>query len=86
MQMKTHCRKLLILVAVTAYGYASADHIEVTGPITSGSKGAPFSAPTVDVGARGYVVEEYFLTGNASAYRTVDGSEQSADGRWNTER
>lgn len=85
MQMRTHCWKLLILVAVTAYGYASADHIEVTGPITSGSKGAPFSAPTVDVGARGYVVEEYFLTGNASAYRTVDGSEQSADGRWHTE-
>ena len=86
MQIRTHCRWLVTLVAVAACACVSADDIEVTGPITLGSQGAPFSAPTVDVAARGYIVEEYFLTGRASAYRNVDGAEQTADGRWSTER
>ena len=86
MQIAIHCRRLLTLFAFTACAYVSADGIEVTGPITSGTQGAPFAAPTVDVEARGYVVEEYFLTGEASAYRNVEGAEQSADGRWRTER
>ena len=85
-QRNTYCQRLVCLVAVIACGYASAADIQVTGPITSGTNGVPFSAPTVDVTARGYVVEEFFLEGEASAYRTVDGSEQSADGLWLTER
>ncbi|MCZ6644597.1 MAG: alpha/beta hydrolase domain-containing protein, partial [Gammaproteobacteria bacterium] len=86
MQIKTHWRILLSLVAMCACGTVSAHHVEVSGPITSGSQGGPFAAPGVDVATLGYVVEEFFLTGKASAYRTVNGSKQSADGRWLTER
>ena len=58
----------------------------VTGPITGGSQGAPFSAPTVDLAEFGYVSEEFFLDGSASAYRLAPGSELTADGLWETER
>ena len=40
---------------------------EISGPITSGAKGDPFSAPTFDITSHGYVVEEYFLDGDAHA-------------------
>ena len=56
------------------------------GPVTGGERGAPFAAPAVDVAARGYVVEELFLTGAASAYRLADGASHGEDGRWRTER
>ena len=58
----------------------------VTGPVTGGVNGAPFSQPTVDLDAYGYVAEEFFLDGSASAYRLVEGSELSPDGRWQTQR
>ena len=58
---------------------------EVTGPVTQGSRGGPFSAPTVDVAAHGYVVEEYFLDGKAHAYEFKESSYQTADGRWSTQ-
>lgn len=59
---------------------------EVIGPVTAGSKGGPFSAPTVDVADHGYVVEEYFLDGRAYAYEFKDSATQSADGLWATQR
>ena len=86
MQIKTTCRRLLSAVVVAACATVAAVDIQVTGPIAAGTESVPFSAPTVDVAARGYVVEEFFLTGEASAYRTVDGAEQTSDGRWFTER
>ncbi len=86
MQIKNTCGRLLGLIAVSACGLVGANDIQVTGPIASGTDSVPFSAPTMDVAARGYVVEEFFLAGKASAYRTVGGAGQSSDGRWLTER
>ncbi len=63
MRSKIWRRRFVSLVAVAVCGYVSAADIQVTGPITSGINGVPFSAPTVDVVARGYVVEEFFLEG-----------------------
>ena len=53
----------------------------LSGPITGGERGAPFAA--VNVADRGYLTEEYFLEGEATAYELVDGT-HSADGRWRT--
>ena len=58
----------------------------VTGPVTGGERGVPFSHPTVDLDDYGYVAEEFFLEGSASAYRLESGTELSADGHWQTER
>jgi hypothetical protein len=40
----------------------------VTGPITGGSTGKPFTATPVDLASYGYVEREYFLAGTATAY------------------
>jgi Alpha/beta hydrolase domain len=40
----------------------------VTGPITGGSTGKPFTAAPIDLASFGYVEEEYFIEGNATAY------------------
>ncbi len=40
----------------------------VTGPITGGSMGKPFTAAPIDLASFGYVEEEYFIEGNATAY------------------
>ena len=58
----------------------------VSGPVTNGTKGGPFSAPRIDLASRGYVMEEFFLDGDASAYNFADGASSTPDGRWNTER
>ena len=58
----------------------------VSGPVTDGTKGGPFSAPQIDLAIRGYVMEEFFLDGDASAYKFVDGTSSTPDGRWTTER
>jgi Alpha/beta hydrolase domain len=53
----------------------------VTGPVTAGSHDGPFNAMPSGLADRyGYVEEEYFLEGDASAY-AVQG-EQSEDGAW----
>ena len=59
---------------------------EVSGPVTGGAKGAPFNAPAVDVAARGYVVEEFFLDGTAHGYELKDSATYSPDGQWATQR
>ena len=41
-----------------------------------------WNAPTVDVGAHGYVVEEFLLEGEATAYQLI--GDRSRDGRWQT--
>ncbi len=58
---------------------------ELSGPIEGGQHGAPFAAPVLDLGEYGYVAEEYFLTGEAHAYRLTGESTHTADGRWQTE-
>lgn len=53
----------------------------VTGPITGGTKGEPFNAmPTALAESSGYVEEEYFLEGEATAYQPE--GELAEDGRW----
>jgi hypothetical protein len=53
----------------------------VTGPVTGGSQDGPWIGMPEEVGDRyGYVEEEYFLAGEATAYQ-ADG-ELGEDGRW----
>ncbi len=60
--------------------------VQVTGPISGGQKGAPSNNPAIDLEAFGYIAEEYFLDGTASAYRLTEGASHDAHGRWLTER
>jgi hypothetical protein len=69
---------LVVLLAVFSGTLSAAG---LTGPITGGEHGTPFSA--VDVSDQGYVTEEYFLDGDASAYELTTGT-HSADGNWKT--
>jgi hypothetical protein len=52
----------------------------VTGPITGGCVGRPFTAAPLNLASYGYVEEEYFFEGTATAYGFV--SPPSADGVW----
>jgi hypothetical protein len=45
----------------------------VTGPVTGGRHGWPFSLPLTDLGSMGYVAEEFFLDGTAAAYENRTG-------------
>ena len=40
----------------------------VSGPVSGGSRGEPFSMPESDLAARGYVAEEFFVDGTATSY------------------
>jgi len=59
----------------------SAHTAVLTGPI-EGGKGAPFGAPAISLADRGYVVEEFLLSGIAGSYEPVPGSPVGIDGRW----
>lgn len=53
----------------------------VTGPVTGGTHGQPFNAMPSGLAERyGYVEEEFFLEGEATAYELQ--GEQREDGRW----
>jgi hypothetical protein len=54
----------------------------LTGPVTGGQRGWPFSLPLTDLGSVGYVAEEFFLDGTAVGYEAEPGTELSVDGRW----
>ena len=54
----------------------------ISGPIVGGSQGRPFSVPVADLATRGYVAEEYFIDGTASAYAPASDAPFTADGRW----
>lgn len=54
----------------------------VSGPVTGGTKGQPFSLPVADLAARGYVAEEFFLDGTATSYAPAPGAAWDANGRW----
>jgi len=47
----------------------------VTGPITGGARGWPFSLPLADLDAVRYVAEEFFLDGTATGYEAEPGAE-----------
>lgn len=55
----------------------------VTGPIHGGRHGWPFGAYYGDIGALGYVEEEYFIAGQAIRFAPVGALGQ--DGRWSAE-
>ena len=57
---------------------------EVEGPLGNG-KGWPFGAPTEDLAARGYLMEEFILRGRANSYRPRPGAAPGPDGVWLTE-
>jgi hypothetical protein len=64
----------------------AAPNIKVSGPITGGTQGKPFNVPEYDLAKHGYVVEEFFFEGEASAYQLAAGTQQSADGKWQVAR
>ena len=82
--------KLVIFVAwlalCSAIKTVATETPIVSGPVTDGTKGGPFSAPQIDLASRGYVMEEFFIDGSASAYKLADGTSSTPDGRWTTER
>ena len=53
----------------------------LSGPVAGGERGSPFAA--VDVADQGYLTEEYFLQGEATAYELAEGT-HTLDGRWKT--
>ena len=57
----------------------------IRGPIAGGKHGWAFGRPLFDLAARGYVEEEFFLAGDATTYRPVEGAEWGRDGRWRAE-
>lgn len=59
---------------------------EVTGPITGGDHGVPFTpVPPALAEAHGYVEEEFFIAGSATAYQPAAGAEWGEDGVWPAE-
>jgi hypothetical protein len=52
----------------------------VTGPVTGGTIGKPFTATPIDLTSVGYVEQEYFIEGNATAYDST--GQLTADGMW----
>jgi hypothetical protein len=59
---------------------------KLTGPIKGGAKGFAFCSPDFDLAKYGYVVEEFFIESDASAFDLVQGTEQTQDGKWRIER
>ncbi|MBS0363526.1 MAG: hypothetical protein JSR98_19295 [Proteobacteria bacterium] len=54
----------------------------ITGPITGGAHGRPFAAYFGDISAVGYVEEEYFIEGEAAAFKVL--GDIPLDGRLET--
>ncbi|HEX4226330.1 MAG TPA: alpha/beta hydrolase domain-containing protein [Pseudonocardiaceae bacterium] len=52
----------------------------VTGPITGGRVGIPFTSSPVPLGPAGYTEQEYFLSGTATGYQ--EAGTWDSDGRW----
>ena len=64
---------------------AVANTGRITGPITGGDHGWPFGCPLFDLAERGYVMEEFFLDGDATTYRLADDGRPAGDGHWNVD-
>src|SRR6476619_3295072 len=54
----------------------------ITGPVEGGRRGIAFCRPRTDVDARGYVVEEFLLDGEARSYLPAPGATHGRDGKW----
>jgi hypothetical protein len=57
----------------------------IQGPVTGGKHGWAFGRPLFDLKARGYVEEEYFLSGTATTWQQVPGTAWARDGHWQVE-
>jgi Alpha/beta hydrolase domain len=55
----------------------------VTGPITTGTRGFPFTASAVDLRSHGYAEQEYFFSGTAHTFTSQD--PLTSDGRWHVQ-
>jgi len=58
----------------------AADVPTVSGPVSGGAHGRPFGSSLADLSAPGYVEEEYFLAGTATAYAAA--KPLGSDGVW----
>jgi hypothetical protein len=58
------------------------DTPNITGPVEGGRRGIAFCRPRTDVVAKGYVVEEFLLDGEAVSYIPAPGATHGRDGRW----
>src|SRR4051812_31979858 len=56
--------------------------VDVSGPVTGGLHGRPFTAAVVDLDAARYVEEEFFLSGTAVRYTAAAAGTLGRDGRW----
>jgi hypothetical protein len=54
----------------------------IEGPVVGGSHGWPFGLPLLDLADHGYVAEEFFVSGEASSYHQVDGTDWASTGEW----
>jgi hypothetical protein len=54
----------------------------IEGPVDGGKHGWAFARPLVDLAAKGYVEEEFFLSGEATTYAQVPGKDMGRDGEW----
>jgi hypothetical protein len=57
--------------------------VSITGPVTGGRHGWPFGGYLGDIGQRGYVEEEYFVSGEAQRYQPL--GSLTSDGKWTFE-
>ena len=70
-------------IVLVAPSFASDTVPTVTGPITGGAHGRPFTAALIDLAKFGYVEEEFFIAGTATRYGVKAGGALTSDGRWN---
>ena len=54
----------------------------IEGPVVGGKHGWAFARPLVELAAKGYVEEEFFLSGDATTYAQVPGTDMGRDGKW----
>ena len=74
---------LCVLASIAVIGRlhpVQAAEPTLSGPITGGAHDRPFTASLADLSAAGYVEEEYFIEGTATAYR--GNGPLGTDGRW----
>ena len=55
----------------------------VSGPISGGQRGRPFTSATFDLGAFSYLEEEFLIHGEATTYRPASATTLGTDGAWN---
>ena len=59
---------------------ASTTTVTTEGPVAGGREGRPFGAELTGLGEIGYVEQEYFISGQATAFEPI--GDLSVDGRW----